>query len=123
LNFKTQNFQEKILKVFRKKVKRFRSTNKPRGTWNKTEYIYLIYTGIMDTKARIKVIKRSEQQPKLVVKKAKDKPKTAQMTAREMASAVSGWVNEFQQKRREETKEALKQLFPNTPTPTGCANC
>lgn len=76
----------------------------------------------MDTKARIKVIKRSEQQPKPAVKVVKNKPKTSQMTAREMASAVTGWVNEFQQKRREETQEALNKLFPKTPT-TGCANC
>lgn len=76
----------------------------------------------MNTKPQIKVIKRSEVQPKPAGKIKKAKPPTANSTARDMVATVSGWVAEFQQKRREETKDALNQLFPNTPTPTGLAN-
>ena len=70
----------------------------------------------MDAKARIKVIKRSEQQPKPAVKKAVKKQPTTAQTARDMVATVSGWVTEFQQKRRTETQEALNKLFPNTQT-------
>jgi hypothetical protein len=35
---------------------------------------------------------------------------------------VTGWVSEFQQKRRVETKEAIKMLF-DVRQPNNCANC
>ncbi|MFL6256013.1 MAG: hypothetical protein ACJ74T_13455 [Pyrinomonadaceae bacterium] len=66
----------------------------------------------MQKKTPIKVIKRGErirqQQPAAepVVER-----KTAQETAREMVATVSQWVNEFQQKRRSETAQAIKTLF------------
>lgn len=77
----------------------------------------------MDTKARIKVIKRNSQPESKTGKSSRvNKPKTAQQSAREMVSTVSSWVNDFQQKRREETKEAFNLLF-EAQNPNGCANC
>ncbi|MEP6923538.1 MAG: hypothetical protein ABI954_03655 [Pyrinomonadaceae bacterium] len=76
----------------------------------------------MDTKPRIKVIKRNEQQPKSVVKVVKNKTKTAQSAARDMVATVTEWVTEFQQKRRDETQDALNKFFPQTPNPSGCSN-
>jgi hypothetical protein len=37
------------------------------------------------------------------------KPK--QNTEREIAANVSGWINEFQQRRREDAKQSFNQLF------------
>ncbi len=74
----------------------------------------------MDTKSRIKVIKRNEQPTQPAVK---IKAKSAQTAAREMVATVTGWVNEFQQKRREETQEAFNKFLSQTPTPNGCGNC
>ncbi len=72
----------------------------------------------MSTKSQIKVIKRSQQSPKSVIK-----TKSPQTAAREMVSTVTEWVTEFQQKRREETQEALNKFFPQTSTSNGCGNC
>lgn len=72
----------------------------------------------MEGKSKIKIVKRGEQ----VIKEPAVEIKSVKETARDMASTVSGWVSEFQQKRREETKQALQQLFGDTPNPTG-ANC
>ena len=67
----------------------------------------------MQKKTPIKVIKRGERArlqksaaAELVVER-----KTAQETARDMVATVSQWVNEFQQKRRSETAQAIKTLF------------
>ena len=71
----------------------------------------------MQKKTPIKIIKRGErirqQQPSTepVVER-----KTAQEAARDMVATVSQWVNEFQQKRRSETAQAIKTLFTD-PTP------
>lgn len=74
----------------------------------------------METKAKIKVIKKESQSN---FKKAKTrKAPTANTAAREMVSTIAGWVSEFQQKRRVETKEAVKLLF-DVRHPNGCANC
>lgn len=77
----------------------------------------------MDTKAKIKVIKK-DTQPEFKISKSSKviKPKTAQHSAREMVSTVSSWVNDFQQRRREETKEAFNLLF-EAQNPNNCANC
>lgn len=72
----------------------------------------------MDTKPRIKIIKRGEQPPKTATKAIKKK--TAQTTAREMVATVTEWVNEFQQKQCAETQETLKKLFAQTPDPSKC---
>jgi pantothenate kinase type III len=77
----------------------------------------------MDTKAKIKVIKRNSQ-PEFKISKSSSvvKTKTAQQSARDVVSTVSSWVNDFQQKRREETKEAFNLLF-EAQNPNNCANC
>lgn len=67
----------------------------------------------MKTKTPIKVIKRGERSrpdasPAVVEKK------TAKEAARDMVSTVSEWVSEFQQKRRTETRQAIKSLFTET---------
>lgn len=65
----------------------------------------------MATKPSIKIIKRKErakqaEKPAEVVEK-----KSAQEAARDMVATVSEWVTEFQQKRRNETAQALKTLI------------
>lgn len=70
----------------------------------------------MTAKAKIKVIKKSDikvVEPRIVIEQ---KPKQA---AREMVSTVSNWVNEFQQRRREETKQAIEKFFTNQPQTNG----
>ncbi|MBC7912422.1 MAG: hypothetical protein H7Y30_18085 [Pyrinomonadaceae bacterium] len=73
----------------------------------------------MTTKTPIKVIKRNERNR--LETEAESNPevkKTTQETARDMVATVSNWVNEFQQKRRTETKQAIKTLFPEPPQPS-----
>ncbi len=69
----------------------------------------------MTTKAKIKVIKKSElkiaEKPVIIEKKSSQ-------AAREMVSTVSNWVNEFQQRRRDETKQAIEKFFTNQPQTT-----
>jgi hypothetical protein len=73
----------------------------------------------MQTKTPIKVIKREERtRQENVAESATNVKKTTQETARDMVSTVSNWVNEFQQKRRTETKQAFKSLFPDSPQPS-----
>ena len=71
----------------------------------------------MTAKAKIKVIKKSDikvaEIPIEVNKKSK------QESAREMVSTVSTWVNDFQQRRRKETKQAIEKFFTNTPQTNG----
>ena len=66
----------------------------------------------MTTKARVKVIKKKELkdsiEPIIIEQSAKQ-------TAREMVSTVSGWVSDFQHRRREETKQAFEMLFSAQP--------
>ncbi len=66
----------------------------------------------MSAKAKIKVIKKGELQnvetPVIVEKK----PTQA---AREMVSTVTNWVSDFQQRRREETQQAIEKFFVNQP--------
>ena len=73
----------------------------------------------MTTKAPIKVIKRDERNRENKVAEGPNAvKKTAQDTARDMVATVSDWVNEFQQKRRTETKQAFQNLFPDPPQPS-----
>lgn len=70
----------------------------------------------MNKKTPIRIIKRSERnKQEKPVETAKSTRESAQETARDMVATVSNWVNEFQQKRRAETSQALKTLFPETP--------
>lgn len=73
----------------------------------------------MSVKPKIKVIKKSavkEIETLVPIEK-----KTTQVAAREMVSTVTNWVSDFQQKRREETKQALEILFQNNPQINGAA--
>jgi hypothetical protein len=73
--------------------------------------------GIMTAKAKIKVIKKSEV--KTVEVPVKAHKVTKQQAAREMVSTVSTWVNEFQQRRRFETKQAIEKFLSNKPQTNG----
>ena len=72
----------------------------------------------MQKKIPIKVIKRDErnrQQQQAVAEVATER-KSPQEAARDMVANVTQWVNEFQQKRRSETAQAIKTIFSD-PTP------
>ena len=72
----------------------------------------------MQKKIPIKVIKRDErsrQQKPAAAEPAAERT-SAKEAARDMVATVSQWVNEFQQKRRSETAQAIKTLFSD-PTP------
>ncbi len=70
----------------------------------------------MTAKPKIKVIKKGEikvaEKPVVIEKKSNQ-------AAREMVSTVSNWVNEFQHRRREETKQAIEKFFPSQPQTSG----
>ena len=66
----------------------------------------------MSEKKTIRIVKKGEKQ---VVRPAATKAKnTARETARDMVDTVTNWVNEFQQRRRAETTNALR-ILSNTP--------
>lgn len=69
----------------------------------------------MNNKAKIKVIKKGTQ-PAETPKVVKNATKVA---AREMVSNVSNWVTDFQQRRRDETKQAIEKLFAQQPQTNG----
>lgn len=75
----------------------------------------------MKTKQPIKIIKRGERTvQKAVPEQQEAVNKTAKESARDMVATVSSWVNEFQQRRRTETAQAIKTLFADTAArPTG----
>jgi hypothetical protein len=71
----------------------------------------------MTANAKIKVIKKGEQI------KVKTEPvvenKSTKEAAREIVSTVSNWVTDFQQRRREDTKQAIEKLFAAQTQPSG----
>jgi ribosomal protein L30E len=71
---------------------------------------------VMTAKAKIKVIKKGEVKIVEPTPTIEKKPKQA---AREMVSTVSNWVNEFQQRQRIETKQAIEKFFSNQPQTNG----
>ncbi|HEX8181601.1 MAG TPA: hypothetical protein VF525_18820 [Pyrinomonadaceae bacterium] len=74
----------------------------------------------MATKPNVKVIKRSERAAHEAQETAEEQTgkKSAQAAARDVVATVTGWVAEFQQQRRAETRQALKTLFHDaTPQP------
>lgn len=74
----------------------------------------------MPTKPNVKVIKRRERAAPETQETAAEESakKSAQETARDVVATVTGWVAEFQQQRRAETRQALKTLFRDaTPQP------
>jgi len=60
----------------------------------------------MSEKKTIRIIKKGEKSRPVV----KTKANTARETARDMVGTVTNWVNEFQQRRRAETTNALRIL-------------
>lgn len=67
----------------------------------------------MTRKAKIKVIKKSEVKKR---KKSENKVvKNKNAAGREMVSNVSNWVTDFQNRKREETKQAIEKFFSNQP--------
>ena len=71
----------------------------------------------MTAKAKVKVIKKSSL--KVVEIPAAEDKLTKQQAAREMVSNVSNWVNEFQQRKRYETKQAIEKFLINKTQPNG----
>ena len=73
----------------------------------------------MTTNKSIKIIKRGERAALEAEAAHSEEKKSAHEAARDVVATVSEWVNEFQQKRRTETTQALKTLFGETaPQPT-----
>ena len=70
----------------------------------------------MDSKLKVKVIKKGEvrRESKPVLNETKRK----RAAAREMVANVTDWVNEFQTRKRVETKMAIEQLFGAAPRPS-----
>jgi len=67
----------------------------------------------MKNKARIKIIRKSELSSR---KKRKRAGARRNRNVKSMTVAnVSNWVNDFQKRKRTETKKALKILLPNGP--------
>jgi uncharacterized membrane-anchored protein len=78
---------------------------------------YIKENRIMTAKAKIKVIKKGEAK-EVVEAPIKVEIKKNQ-AAREMVSTVTNWVSEFQQRRRDETKQAIEKFFTNQPQTNG----
>ncbi len=70
----------------------------------------------MTTNKSIKIIKRGERAAQEAAADAavNEQKKGTHEAARDMVATVTEWVSEFQQKRRTETANALKTLFPDT---------
>ncbi len=67
----------------------------------------------MKENTKVKVIKKGTVKiSKSVIKSEK---KSKHEAAREIVSTVSNWVNDFQQRRRVETKQAFENLFNGSP--------
>lgn len=66
----------------------------------------------MSEKKQIRIVKKGEKNRPV----AKAQRNTARETARDMVETVTNWVNEFQQRRRTETTNALRIL---SKTPRG----
>jgi hypothetical protein len=66
----------------------------------------------MSEKKTIRIVKKGEKNRPVV----KGQINTARETARDMVDTVTNWVNEFQQRRRNETTNALRIL---SKTPRG----
>jgi hypothetical protein len=67
----------------------------------------------------------SKKTIKVIKKEQRNRPETTTQpaagpreTAREMVKTVTNWVNEFQQKRRTETADAVKSLLSESPRPS-----
>jgi hypothetical protein len=75
----------------------------------------------MKAKTPIKIIKRDERnRQEKPVDETADRKSTKE-AARDIVATVSGWVNEFQHKRRVETARAIKTLLNETTPQTSKA--
>lgn len=72
----------------------------------------------MTANAKIKVIKKGEK-PKVAPESPATDKKSTQEAAREIVSTVTNWVNDFQQRRRENTQQAMEKLFSQQTQPSG----
>lgn len=70
---------------------------------------------IMDKKGKVKVIKKGTTGVTIT----KVEKNSTKETARQMVSNVTNWVTDFQQRRRDETKQAIEKLFSQQPQPEG----
>jgi hypothetical protein len=70
----------------------------------------------MNTKLKVKVIKKGEVRE--IAKPKSQELRSKRAAAREMVNNVTGWVSEFQNRKREETKLAIEQLFAAQPRPS-----
>lgn len=63
---------------------------------------------------QVRIVKSSERnrREELEQEKAANQKKTAQETARDMMSTVTGWVNELHLRQQAETARAIRSLFP-----------
>ncbi len=77
----------------------------------------------MNTKTPVKIIKRGARQQEATPQQSapEETKKTTQQATRDVVATVAGWVNEFQQKRRAETSQALKTLFSDATPQTSKA--
>ena len=73
----------------------------------------------MIVKGKIKVIKKGELTNTVKVEKTVPLDKKPTQAAREMVSNVTSWVTEFQQRRREETKQAFEKFLTPNPQTNG----
>ena len=69
----------------------------------------------MPDKKVIKVIKKNDLKRQ---QKPVEKPASTRQTARDMVQTVTNWVNELQQKRRNETVNAINTLLTKNPRPS-----
>lgn len=67
----------------------------------------------MKENTKVKVIKKGAV--KVSKPSVKIEKKSKHESAREIVSTVSNWVNDFQQRRRFETKQAFENLFNSSP--------
>ena len=118
-------FQQAAKNKFCKRLKKWHQTCKRKKRQKKKFKLLAIIVldsykkeiGIMTAKGKIKVIKKGEIRNVEVPVKAEKV--TKQQAAREMVSTVSNWVNDFQQRRRFETKQAIEKFLSNKPQTNG----
>ncbi len=67
----------------------------------------------MKENTKVKVIKKGAV--KVAKPSVKIEKKSKHESAREIVSTVSNWVNDFQHRRRLETKQAFENLFNSSP--------
>lgn len=73
----------------------------------------------MTAKAKIKVIKKGDlKTAEKSVKPAVVEKNSTKTAAREMVSTVTTWVTDFQQRKRDETRQAIEKFL--TPQPQKC---